>query len=286
MYPPRGHFDSFLAITRGPGCATYAYNFFSSNGGMIRGGTASTGAGWCSWASLFGSLDGLLGSVPDQQSQTRQPAMIPGGALDLGGTRQPLPVDLDEIWSIMAFLRVLRVVVRYLTAACAALLENGQYRAVSVMLDLVWAHIALELKGKIFDTLAAFCEVGDEVGVGQGVVKLMWVHLERYEVLPVRSVDSNAVGGMGGWKNSRGVPAELDKVEPPARQYPTMMVFVQLLNSLIRAPETVPDNLGSGHRVPGTGPYARFVLDDVLLQASEREYADPADRWRITEACL
>ncbi|KAF8593879.1 hypothetical protein BDV93DRAFT_193571 [Ceratobasidium sp. AG-I] len=212
--------------------------------------------------------------------------MIPGGALDLGGTRQPLPVDLDEIRSIMAFLRVLRVVVRYSTAARAALLENGQYRAVSVMLDLVRAHVALELKGKIFDTLAAFCEVGDEVGVGQGVVKLMWVHLERYEVLPVRSVDSNAVGGMGGWKNSQGVPAELDKVEPPARQYPATMAFVHLLNSLIRAPEIVPDNLGSGHRVPGTGPYVRFVLDDVLLQASEQEYADPADRWRLTEACL
>ena len=61
----------------------------------------------------------------------------------------------------------------------------------------------------------------------------MWVHLERYEVLPVRSVDSNVVGGMGGWKKSRGVPAELEEVEAPARQYPATMAFVHLLNSLV-----------------------------------------------------
>ncbi|KAF8608028.1 hypothetical protein BDV93DRAFT_551893 [Ceratobasidium sp. AG-I] len=200
--------------------------------------------------------------------------------LDLGGTRQPLPVDPDEIRGIMAFLRVLRVVVRYSTAARAALLENGQYRAVSVMLDLVRAHAELELKGRIFDTVAALCEAGDEAGVGQEIVKLMWGHPERCEVLTIRSVDSNAVGGMGGWKKSRGVLTELEEVEAPARQYPTTLAFVHLLNSLVRAPETVPDNLGSGRRVPGTSPYVRCVLDNALL----KEYTDPAVRLRLTEA--
>ena len=82
---------------------------------------------------------------------------------------------------------------------------------------------------------------------------------------------------MGGWKKSRGVPAELEEDEAPVRQYPATMAFVHLLNSLVRVPETVPDNLGSGHRVPGTGPYVRFVLDNVLLKAPEQEYADSAD---------
>ncbi|KAG9119549.1 hypothetical protein FRC07_005386 [Ceratobasidium sp. 392] len=153
------------------------------------------------------------------------------------------------------------------------------------MLDLVRAHVALELKGRIFDTLAAFCETGaagveENSGVATDIVKSMWIHLERYEVLPVKA-DTGA-----GWRKSRGVPAELEDIEAPGRQYPATTAFLYLLNSLVRTPETVPDNLGSGHRVPGTGPYVRFILDDVLLKAKQQEYTDPTDRWRMTEACL
>ncbi|KAF8605775.1 hypothetical protein BDV93DRAFT_554111 [Ceratobasidium sp. AG-I] len=274
----------FGLLVQRPGCATYAYNFLSSNGGMIRAGTMSTGAGWCSWATLFSLLDWLLGSIPDQPSQTCQPSMIHGGMLDLGSSRQPLPVEPDKIWGIKAFLHVLRIAVQYSPAACTALLENRQYRAVSIMLDLVPAHVVLELKGKIFDTLAAFCEVRDEAGVGQEIVKLIWVHLERYKVLPTRSVDLNAIGGMGGWKKSRDIPAELEEVMLPARQYPATMVFVHPLKSLVRAPEIIPDNIGSGHRVLGTGPYLHFVLDNVLLKGSEQEYAGPADQWHLPKA--
>ncbi|KAG8791523.1 hypothetical protein FRC12_008949 [Ceratobasidium sp. 428] len=270
-------YNMFGSLARGQGCATYTYNFFSTNGGQYRGGgSVSTGAGWCSWASLFGSLDWLLGNMPDQRRRD-------GGLMDTKA--QPLPVDPDEIRSIMAFLRVLRVVARWSSAARAALVGNEQYQAVSVMLGLVRAHVALELKGRIFDTLAAFCETGtagaeENGGIMTEIIKAMWIQLERYEVLPVKA-DTGT-----GWRKSRGVPAELEEIEAPARQYPATTAFIYLLNSLVRSPETVPDNLGSGHRVPGTGPYVRFVLDDVLLKADQREYVDPTDRWRMTEACF
>ncbi|KAG8726384.1 hypothetical protein FRC11_000246 [Ceratobasidium sp. 423] len=179
------------SLARGQSCATYAYNFFSTNGGQRVGTT-----GWCSWASLFGSLDWLLSSVPDQRAVDST----------LGGReRQPLPVDPEEIWLIMAFLRVLQVVARYSTAARAAILESGQYRAVVVMLDLVRSHVALELKGKLFDTLAAFCN-GPELG-GE-VARLMWASIEQSEVLPIRSTTTR-----GRWKENRGVPAELEEIE-------------------------------------------------------------------------
>ncbi|KAG8792522.1 hypothetical protein FRC12_005892 [Ceratobasidium sp. 428] len=269
-------YSMFGSLVRGSGCATYAYNFFSTNGGRYRGGgSVSTGAGQCSWASLFGSLDWLLGNMPDQRRRD-------GGLMDTKA--QSLPVDPDETRSIMAFLRVLRVVARWSSAARAALVGNEQYQAVSVMLGLVRAHVALELKGWIFDTLAAFCETEtagaeENGGIMTGIIKAMWIYLELYEVLPANTGS--------GWRKSRGVPAELDQeIEPPARQYPATTAFVYLLNSLVHSPETVPDNLGSGHRVPGTGPHVRFVLDDVLLKVDQREYADPTDRWRMTEACL
>ncbi|CAE6442649.1 unnamed protein product [Rhizoctonia solani] len=254
-------YNMFGSLARGQSCATYAYNFLSTNGGQRAGTT-----GWCSWAGLFGSLDWLLSSVPDQRAVDSA----------LGAReRQPLPVDPEEIRSIMAFLRVLRVVARYSTAARAALLESPQYRAVAVMLDLVRSHVALELKGKLFDTLAAFCD-GPELG-GE-VARLMWINLERYEVLPVRSTTTT-----GGWKKSRGVPAELEEIEAPARTYPATLSFLHLLNALVPSP---PDNLGSGHRVLGTGPYVKFVIEDVLQKIDSREYADPAERWKITDAAL
>ncbi|CAE6492429.1 unnamed protein product [Rhizoctonia solani] len=256
-------YNMFGSLARGQSCATYAYNFFSTNGGQRAGTT-----GWCSWAGLFGSLDWLLSSVPDQRAVDSA----------LGGReRQPLPVDPEEIRSIMAFLRVLRVVARYSTAARAALLESAQYRAVSVMLDLVRSHVALELKGKLFDTLAAFCD-GPELG-GE-VAKLMWINLERYEVLPVRSTTSSTTAG---WKKSRGVPAELEEIEAPARTYPATLSFLHLLNALVPFP---PDNLGSGHRAPGTGPYVKFVMEDVLVKVDSREYVDPAERWKVVDAAL
>ncbi|KAJ1300573.1 hypothetical protein OPQ81_002227 [Rhizoctonia solani] len=256
-------YNMFGSLARGQSCATYAYNFLSTSGGQRTGTT-----GWCSWAGLFASLDWLLSSVPDQRAVDSA----------LGGReRQPLPVDPEEIRSIMAFLRVLRIVARYSTAARAALLENAQYRAVAVMLDLVRSHVALELKGKLFDTLAAFCD-GPELG-GE-VARLMWASLERYEVLPVRATTTSSGAG---WKKSRGVPAELDEIEAPARTYPATLSFLRLLNALVPFP---PDNLGSGHRAPGTGPYVKFVLEDVLVKVDTREYGDPSERWKVMDAAL
>ncbi|QRV99339.1 structural constituent of nuclear pore protein [Ceratobasidium sp. AG-Ba] len=229
----------FGSLARGHGCATYAYNFFSSNGGQYRGGSASAGTGWCSWASLFTSLDWLLNA-------RRQEA----GLMDLH-KQQPLPVDPDEIRSIMAFLRVLL----------------GEFSTRS-------PRFAIRLRLRV---------PKKERATVLDIIKMMWNALERYEVLPVKPETSSAAAA---WRKSRGVPAELEEIEAPARQYPATTAFIRLLNALVKSPETLPDNLGSGHRIPGTAPYVRFVLDDVLLKAELREYADPQDRWHMTEACL
>ncbi|KAG8762193.1 hypothetical protein FRC11_010520 [Ceratobasidium sp. 423] len=160
----------------------------------------------------------------------------------------------------MAFLCMLRVVARYLMAACAAILESRQYHAVAVMLDLVQSHVALELKGKLFDTLAAFCE-GPELG-GE-VAQLMWAR--------------------GGWKKSQGVPAELEEIKAPVRMYPATLSFLHLLNTLVPFP---PDKLGSGHHMVGTGPYIKFVLDSVLLKVDTWEYVDAGERWKVMDTAL
>ncbi|QRV96893.1 structural constituent of nuclear pore protein [Ceratobasidium sp. AG-Ba] len=103
------------------------------------------------------------------------------------------------------------------------------------------------------------------------VIKMMWSALERSEVLPVKPETSPAVP----WRNSRGVPAKLEEIKTPARQYPATTTFIHLLNALIKSPETLPGNLGSGHRICGMAPYVQFVLDDVLLKAELHEYVDP-----------
>ncbi|KAG8686247.1 hypothetical protein FRC11_009280 [Ceratobasidium sp. 423] len=75
----------------------------------------------------------------------------------------------------------------------------------------------------------------------------------------------------------------LNLKKAPARMYPATLSFLHLLNALVPFP---PDNLGSGHRIVGTGPYVKFVLDDVLLKVDTREYADPGESRKAMDAAL
>ncbi|KAG8756533.1 hypothetical protein FRC11_005250, partial [Ceratobasidium sp. 423] len=88
---------------------------------------------------------------------------------------------------------------------------------------------------------------------------------------------------MGGWKKSQGVLAKLEEIKAPARTYPTTLSFLHLLNALVPFP---PDNLSSGHSIVGTGPYVKFVLDDVLLKVDTQEYVDLSKSRKAMDTAL
>ncbi|KAG8790960.1 hypothetical protein FRC12_010537 [Ceratobasidium sp. 428] len=178
-----------------------------------------------------------------------------GGLMDTKA--QPLPVNPGGIRSIMAFLRVSRVVARSSSAARAALVGGQQYQVVRVMLGLVRAYVALEHKGRPFDTLAAFCKTrtaGAEENGGTmvEVIKAVWIHLEWYEVLPV-TADTGS-----GWRKSRGVPAELERYRGACATISCDNGVHLFAQQPCPFTATIPDNLGSERHVPGTGPYVRL----------------------------
>src|SRR6185503_659690 len=77
---------------------------------------------------------------------------------------------------------------------------------------------------------------------------------------------------------------ELREVEARTQRYPYLEAFLALLGALCAWP--LPPTLGEGTRLPGVHPYLAFVLDDALLPALERRYAEPAALWRIVAAAL
>ena len=69
---------------------------------------------------------------------------------------------------------------------------------------------------------------------------------------------------------------ELEEIESRNEEYPMILGFLDLLNSLTDIP--VPAGLGAGLRAPGFDPYLNFIRDDVFLKFDSRAYKNPADK--------
>ena len=123
---------------------------------------------------------------------------------------------------------------------------------------------------------------------------------------------------------SGGVLFELEQEEVPNRRFPGSTSFVNFLKALVQLPPQPRDVAGlltsqpltstanpfsSLVGVPGTQtpftleqqqqhqrqqqqkgrsvePYVSFVIDHVFLKARTREYAQPAEQWRVISSCL
>jgi len=151
----------------------------------------------------------------------------------------------------------------------------------------------MELKGALFETLAAFCEPGAGVP-GIEICKAVWTLMERLEVINVR-------GSSSLLPSVKGVEVELEEVEASHKLYPATIPFLKLLSTLIHTPKriqskgrvtdvepinTTPESLGQPYRLPGIGPFISFVIDNVFSKIPNREYLRPSDRWQTNDLCL
>lgn len=185
-------------------------------------------------------------------------------------------------------------------SVCIAISGNNQFRSIPTLVSLIPLGVPLELKGAIFETLAAFCEPGAGVP-GVETCKAIWTLMERLEIINVR-------GGQGGGfspsllTSGKGVEVELEEVETVYKLYPSTIPFLKLLSTLIHTPKrmpfkdrvvdaepvnTIPETLGQPYRLPGIGPFITFVVDHaVFTQILNREYLCPSDRWQTNDLCL
>ncbi|RPD60781.1 hypothetical protein L227DRAFT_653063 [Lentinus tigrinus ALCF2SS1-6] len=308
-------FDMLAGLANGQQCSELAYNYLVRGGGDVVSGAPvpststshyNTGPA-VSWSSVFALLETWAASSAPPRANPPPGQSIMGLQQGLGASQgwqaqappprpaQQIQLSPQDVLLAQAFLRLLAVVVTNSIPARVNICSHARFRAIPTMVSLIPLGVPLELKGAIFDTLAAFCAPGAGAA-GAEICKSVWTLMERLEVINVR------VSGAGaGLPVGRGVELELDEVESAYRLYPSTIPFLNLLSTLIHTPKriplrerisdptpvnTIPESLGTPYRTPGIGPFVSFVVDNVFARIPTREYLRPSDRWRMNDLCL
>ncbi|KAJ7620549.1 nucleoporin Nup186/Nup192/Nup205 [Mycena polygramma] len=303
-------YDMLAGLANGQQCSELAYNFMARGGGeVIPGGSLPSASGSgpsVSWSVVFGLLDSWATSTSNHTARPTQPVHAFGNTLGMSSFNNPPPptqpqtitIGPKEVLLAQSFLRLLSNVVSHSVAVRIAVASHVHFRAMPVLVSLIPLGIPLELKGAVFDTLAAFCEPGAGAP-GVQICHAVWTLMERHEVINLR------VGPSSGFPMNlppvKGVEMELDEIEALHRMYPATIPFLRLLSTLIHTPKriplkdwvvdsgsvnTIPETLGQPYRLPGIGPYITFVIDNVFANIPNREYLQPSDRWQTNDLCL
>ncbi|KAJ7619541.1 nucleoporin Nup186/Nup192/Nup205 [Roridomyces roridus] len=307
-------YDMLAGLANGQMCSELAYNFMVRGTGEVIPGSSlpssSAGGPAVSWSVVFSLLDSWAASSSNNVgARASQPAQTTFGnsgmSLGMSSFNHPPPppppstvitIGPKEVLLAQSFLNLLSTVVAHSVAVRGAISSHGQYRAIPTLLALIPLGVPLELKGAIFNTLAAFCQPGAS-GQGLEICRAVWSLMERHEVINVRS----ASGFGGALPPVKGVEMELDEIEAAHRMYPSTIPFLRLLSTLIHTPKriplrehvidapsinTIPDNLGQSYRNGGIAPFVTFVIDNVFANIPNREYLQPSDRWETNDLCL
>lgn len=308
-------YDMLAGLSKGQHCSELAYNFMARGGGEVipgsvlpsNSGTAHYTAGpTISWNTIFSQLEAWATPSANVNVRPNQ-VQAPPATLGLSSSQnwqhqhphpsQQLPQQIalgrKEVLLAQAFLRLLSNVVIYSVQVRIAISGNAHFRAIPTLVSLIPLGIPMELKGAIFETLAAFCEPGAGVP-GIEICKAVWTLMERLEVINVR-------GSSSLLPSVKGVEVELEEVEASHKLYPATIPFLKLLSTLIHTPKrihsksrvtdvepinTTPESLGQPYRLPGLGPFISFVIDNVFSKIPNREYLRPSDRWQTNDLCL
>lgn len=296
-------YDMISGLSKGQQCSELGYNFLAKGGGEVLPDSAmpsssSSPSPGISLNFMFGTLDAWASAGANQPApQTHNPS--PYGwasqpAPQPHSRQQQLNLNEKDIRLAQAFLRLLSTIATYSVPVRVAISGHAQFRAIPTLVSLIPLGIPLELKGAIFDALAAFCEPGAGSS-GVDICKAVWSLMEKLEVINVRT------SGGSGIPMVKGVEVELEEVETVHKMYPATIPFLKLLSTLIHTPkrvplrdrfmevepvQNIPDTLGQPYRLPGIGPFVSFVVTNVFSKISSREYARPTDRWQMNDLCL
>jgi len=298
----RALFEMLASLASGKNSAWHAYSLLSSGDGGPAPLSSNTSGFFSqgrlvSWSKLF---DWVQLFIDKYASTNVAPTLQYGG---LSSSSSPSMSPNDAIL-LRGFFRLLRNVAFYSVAAREALYQHSTYQLVPRLFSLYTCPIIIEVKASILDALAAFAHPTGTHSAN--ITGQLWSMVENAQALGSPPSSSSSIAQRSS-SQFLGAYHDLQTVESPARIYPATTSFVNFLKSLVHVPSRQKDNpiaaaagtaatvyaqqrvnlnLGQEQRAPGLEPYVSFVVDAVLLQAGSREYSDPAERWRVTSACL
>ncbi|CCU98867.1 unnamed protein product [Malassezia sympodialis ATCC 42132] len=255
----RALFDMLAALAEGEQCAAYAHALLEYDAGAPPGGERRL----VTWSRLFEWIAHYVDAFQRHASAVMPP---------------------DEMVLLRAFLGVLATVVRYSAATRDALFLHKEYAPLDKLFALYACAVPVDLKAAILQALTAFAARPRDA-TSPRVLSALWERLEQ----------SGAVRGAA----PRAV-YELEHVEAVHGRYPGTRRLVELLTAVLpyATPAAQADALvahvqGHGALPPahaftatGAAPYVAFVIEQVLLAAPRRLYAQPAERWALSAACI
>eukprot|EP00842_Homolaphlyctis_polyrhiza_P002850 jgi/Hompol1/3566/HPOL_001619-RA len=261
--------DMLASIASGPICASKIHQTLDQSGEF----------GQILWSTFFRTLNSYIERMS-----------------------QPMPtteLHPAEVALITAFLRLISQVVRHSFTARRVLCENQHFRALETLFRLLVSRIHVEMKAAILATIAAFCTPSDQ---GGEIVSRVWVLIEQTQIVPTLSrnvvpppthFDRRSFKQQHefGTTAAEGIAYDLLEIETSMQTYPETLAFLDLLSALLSNPQSkhllsIYESLGAPERVPGINPYIRFVLDGILLRATDLPFANPGERWRMIKSCL
>ncbi|KAJ3995979.1 nucleoporin Nup186/Nup192/Nup205 [Lentinula boryana] len=297
-------YDMLAGLSKGQQCSELAYNFMARGGGEVVPGTSiPSGGSSVSWDVVFGLLDswatGPSARPPIASQGHNQDILGSSSTLMPQSTRaQEMQIGPQDVLLAQSFLRLLSTVVTHSVAVRVTISGHAHFRAIPTLVSLISLRIPLELKGMIFETLAAFCQPGAGIP-GVEICRAVWTLMERLEVINVRAGATVSFGS--SFISVKGVEIELEEIEATHGLYPATIPFLKLLSTLIHTPKriplkdrvsdqastnTIPESLGQPYHLPGIGPFVTFVIDNVFSKISSREYRRPSERWQMNDLCL
>ncbi|KAJ3843324.1 nucleoporin Nup186/Nup192/Nup205 [Lentinula raphanica] len=297
-------YDMLAGLSKGQQCSELAYNFMARGGGEVVPGTSMpSGGSSVSWDVVFGLLESWAtghNARAHVEPQGNRHNILGGSSTLISQlTRgQENKIGLQDILLAQLFLRLLSTVVTHSVAVRVTISGHAHFRAIPTLISLIPLRVPLELKGMIFETLAAFCQPGAGIP-GIEICRAVWTLMERLEVINVRAGATVSFGS--SFMSVKGVEIELEEIEAVHGLYPATIPFLKLLSTLIHTPKriplkdrvsdqastnTIPESLGQPYRLPGIGPFVNFVIDNVFSKISLREYRRPSERWQMNDLCL
>ncbi|XP_054792817.1 nuclear pore complex protein NUP205-like isoform X2 [Prosopis cineraria] len=207
------------------------------------------------WSTLFECL--AIYDEKFKQSLQTAGAMLP-------------EIQEGDAKALVAYLNVLMKVVEYGNP----IERKNWFPDIEPLFKLLsYESVPPYLKGALRNTIATF------VRVSPLLKDSIWTYLEQYD-LPVVVGPHLQDGPQLMATQLYDMQFELNEIEARREQYPSIVSFINLINTLVAGEKDTSDR---GQRFIGI---FRFIYDHVFGPFPQRAYADPCEKWQLVGACL